>query len=327
MYKRENYQFKLNVQPHILNKYRDKVGELKSQIIPNAIFNAYNDLFSNPVMEKNKLSLVTFQDYKEIEDSEEYIKLKKITDEITVEYKEITAEYKKGNGIHYSLEFLVKLEEAINDRKILLSKFLVLNQANSRYTSSQAYEEIERLYDFNIDSEIGKGLDHIRRVRKIILYLEEQIENGTEEIRVDYSFEDEILTIKNVTIDEALASFKKVETQVNDSKSDLGYIKINPVYEKVALNTTESMRSIEIITTYPNGDTDDELDLLLELPRVTDSKESRTTFIASDSVDNKTFLENTQRLSVKPSQKGYLVDIRSNGSTIINFSNSIIKHE
>lgn len=327
MYKRENYQFKLNVQPHILNKYRDKVGELKSQIIPNAIFNAYNDLFSNPVMEKNKLSLVTFQDYKEIEDSEEYIKLKKITDEITVEYKEITAEYKKGNGIHYSLEFLVKLEEAINDRKILLSKFLVLNQANSRYTSSQAYEEIERLYDFNIDSEIGKGVDHIRRVRKIILYLEEQIENGTEEIRVDYSFEDEILTIKNVTIDEALASFKKVETQVNDSKSDLGYIKINPVYEKAALNTTESMRSIEIITTYPNGDTDDELDLLLELPRVTDSKESRTTFIASDSVDNKTFLENTQRLSVKPSQKGYLVDIRSNGSTIINFSNSIIKHE
>ncbi|MET3643399.1 hypothetical protein [Streptococcus gallinaceus] len=327
MYKRENYQFKLNVQPHILNKYRDKVGELKSQIIPNAIFNAYNDLFSNPVMEKNKLSLVIFQDYKEIEDSEEYIKLKKITDEITVEYKEITAEYKKGNGIHYSLEFLVKLEEAINDRKILLSKFLVLNQANSRYTSSQAYEEIERLYDFNIDSEIGKGLDHIRRVRKIILYLEEQIENGTEEIRVDYSFEDEILTIKNVTIDEALASFKKVETQVNDSKSDLGYIKINPVYEKAALNTTESMRSIEIITTYPNGDTDDELDLLLELPRVTDSKESRTTFIASDSVDNKTFLENTQRLSVKPSQKGYLVDIRSNGSTIINFSNSIIKHE
>ncbi|HFR3771714.1 TPA: hypothetical protein ACHVGM_002202, partial [Streptococcus suis] len=204
---------------------------------------------------------------------------------------------------------------------------VVLNQANSQYTSSQVYEEIERLYDFNIDSEVGKGLDHLRRVRKIILYLEEQILNGIEEIEVNYSFDNEMITVKNVTIDEALASYKKIENQINDTKSEIGSIKINPVYENVVLNTTESMKSIEIITTYPNSDTEDELDILLELPKITDSKESRATLICSDMTDNKEFLEKIQKILAIPSRKGYLVDIKSNGITIINFLKSIIKHE
>ena len=322
---KRNYIFKLNVQPHILKKYYNKIDELKSQIIPNTIFNAYNDLFSNPVMKKDEMSLVIFQDFKEIAESEEYRNLLKITEEITIEYKTITNEYKKGNGIHYNPDFLVKLENAIYDRKILLSKFIVLNQANSRYTSSQGYEEIERLYDFNIDSEVGKGLDHLRRVRKIMLYLEEQIQNGTTDIKVDYSFKSEILTINNVTIYEALDSYKKIETQINDIKSDIGYIKINPIYEDIVLNTTENMKSIEIITTYPNGNTDDELDILLKLPMITDAKESRTTFICPDTVDNKDFLQKIQKLLIIPGIKGYIIDIRSNGITIINFLNSIIK--
>ncbi|HFI0762739.1 TPA: hypothetical protein ACGO6Q_001310 [Streptococcus suis] len=327
MLEKRNYIFKLNVQPHILKKYHNNIEKLKSQIIPNAIFNAYNDLFSNPVIGKDKLSLVIFQDYEEIAESEEFRCLVKVTEEIAIEYKAITNDYKSGKGIHYSPDFLLKLEKAINDRKILLSKFIVLNQANSRYSSSQVYEEIERLYDFNIDSEVGKGLDHLRRVRKIILYLEEQIQNGTKEIEVNYSFKDELITINNVTIDEALASYKKIETQVNDIKSDIGYIKINPIYDNVVLNTTENMKSIEIITTYPNGDTDDELEILLELPRITDSKESRATLICSDNIDNKDFIENIHKILTSPSRKGYLTDIRSNGTTIINFLHSVIKHE
>ncbi|HEM6089097.1 TPA: hypothetical protein U2B88_001117 [Streptococcus suis] len=327
MPEKRNYIFKLNVQPHVLRKYHNNIDELKSKIIPTAIFNAYNDLFSNPVIENDKLNLVIFQDYNEIAESEEYRSLVKITDEIAVEYKGITNEYKRGNGIYYNPDFLFKLEKAMNDRKTLLSKFVVLNQANSRYTSSQVYEEIERLYDFNIDSEVGKGLDHLRRVRKIILYLEEQILNGIEEIEVNYSFDNEMITVKNVTIDEALASYKKIENQINDTKSEIGSIKINPVYENVVLNTTESMKSIEIITTYPNGDTEDELDILLELPKITDSKESRATLICSDMTDNKEFLEKIQKILAIPSRKGYLVDIKSNGITIINFLKSIIKHE
>lgn len=50
MLEKRNYIFKLNVQPHILKKYHNNIEKLKSQIIPNAIFNAYNDLFSNPVI-------------------------------------------------------------------------------------------------------------------------------------------------------------------------------------------------------------------------------------------------------------------------------------
>lgn len=125
----------------------------------------------------------------------------------------------------------------------------------------------------------------------------------------------------------ALASYKKIETQVNDIKSDIGYIKINPIYDNVVLNTTENMKSIEIITTYPNGDTDDELEILLELPIITDSKESRATLICSDNIDNKDFIENIHKILTSPSRKGYLTDVRSNGTTIINFLYSVIKHE
>ena len=121
---KRNFIFKLNVQPHILKKYYSKIDELKSQVIPNAIFNAYNDLFSNPIIEKDKMSLVIFQDYKEIAESEEYRNLIKITEEIAIEYKIITNEYKKGNGIHYNPDFLFKLENAIYDRKNHISKLL-----------------------------------------------------------------------------------------------------------------------------------------------------------------------------------------------------------
>ena len=64
-------------------------------------------MFSNPIIEKDKMSLVIFQDYKEIAESEEYRDLIKITEEIAIEYKIITNEYKKGNGIHYNPDFFI----------------------------------------------------------------------------------------------------------------------------------------------------------------------------------------------------------------------------
>lgn len=129
---KRNYIFKLNVQPHILKKYYNKIDELKSQIIPNTIFNAYNDLFSNPVMKKDEMSLVIFQDFKEIAESEEYRNLLKITEEITIEYKTITNEYKKGNKdyLHSKkqtpsdecMDFLFNIHNSFVDCNICYSK-------------------------------------------------------------------------------------------------------------------------------------------------------------------------------------------------------------
>jgi len=49
--------------------------------------------------------------------------------------------------------------------------------------------------------------------------------------------------------------------------------------------------------------------------------------ITSDNIDNKDFIENIHKILTSPSRKGYLTDIRSNGTTIINFLHSVIKHE
>lgn len=153
------------------------------------------------------------------------------------------------------------MEEAIEIRKQVVSKFNVLNQAKFNFTTSQAYEELERVYDFNINSEIGKGLDHLRKVRKLILYLELEVQKEAENIKVRYSFNNEVLTIENVTKFEALDTSRKIERQINDSKDKIGNIKINPIYESISLNIKDSTRTIEIITTFPNGNTDDELEL------------------------------------------------------------------
>ncbi|EMC51109.1 hypothetical protein NNC81_06025 [Streptococcus mutans] len=325
MEEKHDYLFKLNVQPHTLKKYSNgKISELKEKIIPNIIFNSYSDLFSNPSMSNDELVFNMIQDYEEIVNSNDYKELIKITDEIVIDYKNITLEYKKGNGIYYSPEFLTKLDSAIEIRKELLSKFIVLNQANSKYSSSEVYEEVERIYDFNIDTKIDKGLDHLRRVRKIIMYINDLISKGTKEIMINYAFDTEVFTIKNVTVDEALISYKKIESQINDSKDKIGSIRINPIFKNLVLNTTDSMKSIEIITTYPNG-TDDELDILLEVSNITDSKEVRTTCIASDEKDNSDFLEKTAKLADSPSRRGYLIDARNHGVTIINYSESKIE--
>lgn len=246
MANKHNYQFKLNVQPHILKKYFENLDKLKNQDIPNMIFNSYNNLFSPPVMSEKELFFDIEQDYKQILESEDYQLLIKVTDELALEYKEITFIFKNGGGIHYNPEYLTKLEEAIEIRKQVVSKFNVLNQAKFNFTTSQAYEELERVYDFNINSEIGKGLDHLRKVRKLILYLELEVQKEAENIKVRYSFNNEVLTIENVTKFEALDTSRKIERQINDRKDKIGNIKINPIYESISLNIKDSTRTIEI---------------------------------------------------------------------------------
>ncbi|WP_438831142.1 hypothetical protein [Streptococcus pluranimalium] len=325
MYERQNYQFKLNVQPHILKKYVKNMEELKNEIIPNMIFNSYSDLFSSPVMSEVDLILDIELDYKQILESTDYQTLLKVTDELVLEYKQITNTFRKGGGIHYSPEYLSKLEKAIDTRKQVVSKFNVLNQAKFNFTTSQAYEAIERIYDFSINAEIGKGLDHIRKVRKFILYIDFEQQKELESISVRYSFINEIFTIENVTKFEALDTSRKIEQQVNDSKSSIGSIKINPIYDSVVLYTKETTRTIEIITSFPNGNTDTELDILLKLSENTNSKEVRTTLVASDDIVNDDFVAGTNKMIEIPAKQGYLSDVRSNGNTIINIYDSKIK--
>lgn len=195
------------------------------------------------------------------------------------------------------------------------------------FTTSQAYEAIESTYDFSIHPQIGKGLDHLRRVQKIIMYVQAELQSNLENINVRYSFDSETIVINNVTKYKAIDISKKIERQINSSKNSIGGIKINPIYESVILDTTGTLRSIEIITTYPNGNTDNELDILLQISEEARAKEVRTTVIAADDFDNSKYIEGVGNLLTVPSHRGYLSDVRSNGKTIININNSIIKTE
>lgn len=325
--KPNNYIFKLNVQPHILKQYYGNMKNLKNNIIPDAIFNSYSSIFYSPEMSDKNLILDIEQDYQTILESSDYQLLIRQTEELAIEYRNITDIFKKGGGIHYVPEYLAKLENAIDLRKEVVYKFKVLNQANFTVTTSQAYEEIEHIYDFSIDSEIGKGLDHLRRVRKIIIYLELELQKNRKNIRARYSFDNEVFTIENVTKYEAVDISKKIERQINDSKSSIGDVKINPIYGNVVLNIKETMATIEIITTYPNGNTDDELDILLQVSEETSSKEVRTVLVASDSIDNSDFFDGVNKVITIPGKRGYLSDIRNNGTTIINIYESTIEIE
>ncbi|EID19892.1 hypothetical protein HMPREF1044_1834, partial [Streptococcus constellatus subsp. constellatus SK53] len=55
----ENYVFKLNVQPQVLKRFGIKGFEtLKSEVIPNAIFNSYNDLLVQVDIQLDGLSFI-----------------------------------------------------------------------------------------------------------------------------------------------------------------------------------------------------------------------------------------------------------------------------
>lgn len=129
MEKRKNYIFKLNVQPHILHEYSENLFGLKNQIIPNVIYNTYNDLFHYAIMDTSQLTFSIQQDYNEIVESKEYNLLLQKSDELALEFKKITRVFRSGKGIHYDPGYLDRLESVIELRKDVCSKFIVLNQA------------------------------------------------------------------------------------------------------------------------------------------------------------------------------------------------------
>lgn len=319
-----NFIFKLNVQPHILQKLDTKgFDSLKNESIPTAIFNTFNDLLSPVEEQLGELQFKITNDFNYISKSEDYSQLIKITSEIAELYKQITIDYKNNKGIFYTPEFLEKLDQAIELRKIVLSRYSILVQSSNHYPNTLVDDEIERTYGFKIDSDVGKGLDHIRRVTKMRLYLLELEEKDAQDVLVNYHYDSEFLIIHNVNIDEAVEHCRMIEEKINSQKNEIGKIVINPVYTKLAL-TRDDLSSIEIITTYPNG-TGDEFDLLLKATEETGAKEARTKLVSSDGQPLEQFTAKAIDLAVPPSKKGDLRDIKYNGKSIIDFGKSIIR--
>lgn len=320
----ENYVFKLNVQPQVLKRFGIKGFEtLKSEVIPNAIFNSYNDLLVQVDIQLDGLSFIITNDFSYISQSYEFNTLLEVTSEIASMYKEITIDYQKEKGIFYTPVFLDKLDEAIELRKQLISLYPILYQSSSHYLNTMIEKEIEKQYDFKIDNDVGKGIDHLRRVKKIELYINELLEKDEEDVSVYYDYDKEQLIIYNISIEDALEHSKRIEEKINSQKTEIGKIKINPIYETVVL-TKNDFSSIELVTTYPNG-TNDELDILEESASRTGAREVRTKLLAADGQPLEHFTDKAIELARPAAQKGYLSDVKSNSKGVINYIKSKIR--
>lgn len=316
------FLFKLNVQPHILKRYSSQ--QLFESHIPSKFSSAFSDLFTQVEIRNQNLSFQIENDYKYIVESLEYQQLLADTDMFIEQYKQITFDYQNKEGIHFSDEFLTERDRLIESRKHLTNIFPVLNDANGKFDSKQINQVIEDEYQFTVDSEIGKGIDHIRRVQKIKLYLKELLNTEDEIIDVQYEYGSEIVSIDVDNQNVALDLSKAIEKALNNSKNEVGDVNINPIYENLVLNTTDNMKSIEIVVVYPNGNTDEEFELLSGAKK-TQSRELRAEFVASDFEDNKQFLKNTKKLTDIPAEKGYLKAVKNNNKSIIDFEKTTIK--
>ena len=155
------------------------------------------------------------------------------------------------------------------------------------------------------------------------MYLNDLLEKDEKNILVHYEYEQELLVIHDVNIEDAIEYSRRIEEKINSQKTDIGKISINPIYTELVL-TRDDLSSIEIITTYPNG-TNDELDLLLQAAQQTGAKEVRTKLVSSDGQPLEFFTEQSRELAEYPGKKGYLVGVRASGKNIINFILSKIR--
>ncbi len=319
---KQQYVFKLNVQPHILKKYSEQT--LFKEFIPNKIFNTFNNLHTQVDIGDKTLNFQIQRDYNDILKSEEYKSLISKTDKFAIEYKQITFNYQNEGNISYSKEFLEEHEKLMELRKELIAQFSVLTYAGKQYKSSETNQSIEEEYQFQIESKVGIGLDHIKRVQKIKMYAKHLATLDNEDIIIDYDYETELLKILDVNQVSAIDFVKDIERKINKRKDEVSDITINPVYENLVLDTTERTKSLEIIVVYPNG-TDEELDILLKAANMTGSREARSEFLAPNDDSNNKFLENTQKLAENPGGKGYLRDVKNQGKSIINVEQTTIK--
>lgn len=332
----KDYLFKLNVQPHVLEKYSgSRIETLKNELLPHIIsFSIGNDIFSltesNIQLEGDRMGFQIVRNYQDILESEEYERLIELTSELTKEYVRISREYSNKNGIHYSQEYLDKHQEAIELRKKLLEIFEELKQSQKEYSSSTIDRILEAEYDFVIMSKVGTGIDHIRKVKRISLFLEEYKNNPIEAVQVVYKFQSERLSIRARSQQEALTLHRIIERKINSSGElgEVGKVTINPIYEEIVLNIDQqNTRSIEIVTTYPNGTADELEDLMVDPNEFFKTKESRMTLMFSDDKNNRVTWRKIWNFLILKARQGYLRSVNKNGCYIIDEENSVLQTE
>lgn len=319
----KGYYFKLNIQPHILENCRE-LYEIKNKVIPGVLSNLYDNLFYQVETEEDgKLVFSLENSYSQILKSMDYENLIRITNSIANMYGSIVDKFEHREGIQYSQEFLDTLDIAKQLRKEFVKKYGVIEQNLYTFSKPEIDDSLENNYKLSIKPEVGKGLDHLRRIERMKLYFEKMSKEDSETIKVSYLSEREFFIICESSTVNALYQSKLIEKSINESGSVLEEVTINPVFEKIVLNK-EKFSSIEIFTTYPNGSTKREYDILTNLLRITGGKESKTKIISSEK-SNGNFENNVEKIIHEPGTKGYLRDIKINGEPGIDYTQSELR--
>lgn len=328
--KKRNYLFKMNVQPHILEKYSDNKEELLNFLIPQKFGDTFNNIFGSHMYTETKKSLhfEISKDYSEILNSELFKNLIYETDVLIKEYKHITQKFSIRQGINYKQDFIDLLEKLMEVRKNLISQFVVLSNANSRYTTQKINRVIEDRYSFTINSEVSKGIDHIRRTVKIQLYIEELLAQDSERVKISYNFDNERLSIFEENQNIAVDLSKEIEKRINGVPSTIGKININPIFDNLKLDTDKLTTTIEIQYVYPNGSTSKEEDILLGLVKSAKANEGGLKLKGSREVENEELINKSTNLANGLGQRGYLKDVKGSGAkSVISWERTTIKFE
>ncbi|HWJ79085.1 MAG TPA: hypothetical protein VNR61_13545 [Niallia sp.] len=157
--------FKLNLQPSKLLEYQNEREYLIKELIPSMLENIVS---LRKLKGKNVYKIVLENnDNKDFEVA--YDRLLINTTKLLKYYEEILEHYEKEGEIFYSKEFLQLNTNCSSQRREIVKKYPVLENAFIEFTD----EQIDREIGISFDSKIGTGIVHLRKFYKIKKYIED----------------------------------------------------------------------------------------------------------------------------------------------------------
>ena len=300
--------FKLNLQPAKLLEYQSDRKYLITELIPRMLEHIVS---LKKLKDKNVYKIVLENnDNKDFEIA--YDRLLNNTDKLLKCYIEILEHYEENGEIFYSKEFLQLNSNCSNQRRELVKKYPVLENAFIEFTD----EEIDSEIGVSFESKIGTGIVHLRKFYKVKKYIEEVGMQSNNPLNVEafYRPADEQILIKvdsekDVTSEkEARAYISYFENLINNNKtvvSKLGKININPIYDSIKLSD-EAYTEISFSIVYPNGNPSLDRHNILE---ASEAKEAQITILGTDERPLKK--EAVENLVGEEAKRGYLKNIFS----------------
>lgn len=301
------FVFKLNVQPNTLNLFKkpDEFNFLIEKMIPH-ILDATVGLHEIRKMSDTHPNWHKINPEKgdEKEFNKQFLNLEKETLKLQSFYEDIFAMFKDEGRINYSSSFLQLNDKCIRLRTDLEKEYPSIKNAYTKITD----ETIDTMLDFEIEKKIGTGITHLRKFKKITVYVEENIDQLINPLNLTsyYNSSLENIFVESDSESKALSYITALEKKINNdpiTSEEIGKININPVYDSISFND-EEYTEISFVIVYPNGNPPLDRHNIL---KNSEAKELHQTLIGSDGQPLKT--KAIETVVNEQASKGYLKDL------------------